>query len=304
MIRQAENKCKIEGILSEINLQPITFKKNGVDAEAIGGNIVVKVTQKITGVEKELSIPVHMFATKLTNKGTANPAYESIMRLKEDFVSIAAAGNEEDADCVRITNGNIRMNEFYGADGRFISTPRINASFINKIKKSECHSEATFTTEFVVSGKSEEIGSDGEPTGRYMIKGILPQYGGKVDVVPFYAESEGVIDAVSTYWNVNDTVRANGRIDFSHETKTFTKEVDFGEPIEEIRTITKSNLIITGGSQEPLDGEFGYNHDEIQAALTERKQRIEAQRDKDMMKRTSHKAAPAQSNQGFADLGF
>jgi hypothetical protein len=298
-MRQAENKVRIEGLLSEINLRDIKFTKDGVEKEAVGGDIRVKVIQKISGEEKELSVPVYMFATKYTKKGTTNPAYESICNVKNDFVSIAAGG-EEAADAIRITNADIRMNEFYAQDGRFISYPRINASFINKIDKATMKPEATFVVEMVVSGISEEIDTNGEATGRSLIKGIVPQYGNRVDVIPFYAESEGVIDAVNTYWEMNNTVRANGRLDFSFETKVMTIESGFGEPTEEYRTISKNDLIITGGSQEPLDEEFAFSHGEIQTALTERKARLEAQKDKDMNKGKE----ATDKTKGFKDLGF
>ena len=304
MLRQAENKVKIEGILAEVDIKPGTFKKNGETQESIGGTINVKVVQKISGVEKELMIPVHMFASKLTNKRTPNPAYESIRKVANEFTSIAAAGGEEGADRVRITNANVRMNEYYSQDGRLISFPRVNASFVNKITKADCKPEATFSAEFVVAKKNEEIDRNGEPTGRYKIDAILPQYGGKVDVIPLFAESDGVISAISTYWDIGDTVRANGRLDFSSKTEVTLEEVDFGEPIEKIRTISKSDLIITGGSQEPLDGEFAFNQSEIQTALAERKARLEAQKDRDMARVSKKTAPPQNSKAGFDDLGF
>lgn len=304
MLRQAENKCKIEGILAEIDLRPGSFNKNGKQMESIGGSIVVKVTQSISGEEKELSIPVHMFASKLTNKGTPNPAYESIKKIADEYVSIAASENGEDgADRVRITSGSVRMNEYYSADGRLISFPRINASFVTRINKGDCKPEATYTAEFVVAAKNEEIKND-EPTGRYRIDAIIPQYGGKVDVVPMYAQSAGVIDAISTYWNVGDTVKANGRLDFSATTETIVEEVDFGEPIEKTRTINRSDLIITGGSQEPLEGDFAFDNAEIQDALADRKAKLEQQKEKDMSRAQSKKAPAANTDNGFADLGF
>lgn len=302
MLRQAENKCKIEGILAEIDIKPGTFNKNGQTMESIGGSILVKVTQKINGEEKELAIPVHMFASKLTNKGTPNPAYASIKTVMDEFTSIASSENgEEGADRVRITNASVRMNEYYGADGRFISFPRVNASFVNKINKSDCNPEATFSMEFVVAAKNEEIVND-EPTGRYRIDGIVPQYGGKVDVVPMYAQNEKAIDAVSTLWEVGDTVKASGRLDFSATTETIIEEVDFGEPIEKTRTINRSDLIITGGSN-PLEGDFAFDNAEIQAALAERKTKLEKQKDRDMS-RAAQKQAPAKASAGFDDLGF
>lgn len=303
MLKQKENKVRIEGTLSEIDIRPTSFKKDGRDVEAVGGSIIVKVNQKISGVEKELLIPVHMFAAKLTNKGTPNPAYESIAKVMNEFKSIASTGDEAQADRVRITNGQIRMNEYYAADGHLISFPRISASFVNKITNGDCKPEATFTAEFAVAAADEEMGRDGEPTGRYKITALLPQYGGKVDVVPMFAESEGVINAVSTYWNVGDTVKANGRLDFSSTTEITYEEVDFGEPVEKVRTINKSDLIITGGSQEPLEGDFALAKEDLDAALADRKLRLEAQKEKDMA-RVAHKQTPAQSGSGFNDLGF
>ena len=304
MLRQAENKVKIEGILSEIDIKPGSFNKNGQTMESIGGSIVVKVTQKINGEEKELAIPVHMFASKLTNKGTPNPAYESIKKIADEYVSIAASETGEDgADRIRITNGSIRMNEYYSQDGRLISFPRVNASFVNRINKADCKPEATFTMEFVVGNMADEMKND-EPTGRYEIKAIVPQYGGKVDVIPLYAQNENVISAISNYWEQGYTVKANGRLDFSATTETTLEEVDFGEPIEKTRTINRSDIIITGGSQAPLEGDFAFDNAEIQAACADRKARLEQQKEKDMS-RAASKHAPAQNtNNGFADLGF
>lgn len=304
MLRQAENRVKIEGILAEIDIKPGSFNKNGQMMESIGGSIIVKVVQKISGEEKELAIPVHMFASKLTNKGTPNPAYESIKKIADEYVSIAASTNGEDgADRVRITSGSVRMNEYYSQDGRLISFPRINASFVTRINKGDCKPEATYTAEFVVANKTEEIIND-EPTGRYKIDAIIPQYGGKVDVVPMYAQSAGVIDAISTYWNVGDTVKANGRLDFSATTETIIEEVDFGEPIEKTRTINRSDLIITGGSQEPLEGDFAFDNAEVQSALADRKARLEKQKDRDMSRAATKQTPPQTTNNGFADLGF
>ena len=300
MIRQA-----IEGILAEIDIKPGSFNKNGQTMESIGGSITVKVTQKISGEEKELAIPVHMFASKLTNKGTPNPAYESIKKIADEYVSIAASDNGEDgADRIRITSGSIRMNEYYSADGRLVSFPRVNASFVQRISKAECKPEATFTTEFVVANKSEEIDRNGEVTGRYRIDAIIPQYGGRVDVVPMFAQSPGVIDAVSTYWEIGDTVKANGRLDFSATTETTLEEVDFGEPIEKTRTINRSDLIITGGSQTALEGDAAFDNAEIQNALADRKLRLEKQKDRDMSRAATRQAPPQTAKNGFADLGF
>jgi len=303
MLKQAENRVKIEGILSEIDLASKPFMKNGKEVEAMGGSITVKVTQKISGKEKELMIPVYMFAAKLTNAGKPNPAYESIKTVKDTFNSIASTGDEDKADRIRITGANIRMNEYYAADGHLISFPRVHASFVTKVAKADCKPEATFAIQFAVGGAAPEVRND-EETGRFKITALVPQYGGKVDVVPMFAESEGVISAISTFWEVGNTYKANGRLDFSSTTEVTYEEVDFGEPIERVRTINKSDLIITGGSQEPLEGDFAYAESDLNEALAERKARLESQKDKDMSRTASKQTPPQKSNAGFSDLGF
>lgn len=302
MIDSKENTVRIEGLLSEVDIKEGSFQKNGQTVESIGGTIKIRVNQKLhDGTEQELEIPVHMFASKLTNKGTANPAYESIARVKNEFKSIASCGINE-ADAVRITSGSINMNEYYAPDGHLVSFPRINSSFVSKVKRDQVKPEATFSAIFVVGSTGFKVDKDGvEDTDTYEIGAILPQYGGKVDIVKFIATSKGVIDAVSNYWHVGDTVKANGRLNFSSRTETVVEDVDFGDPVEKTRTISVSELIITGGSSTPLDGEFAYDNNEIQTALTERQARLAALQDKAKGKTNK---APASTTPNFKDLGF
>ena len=79
------NVVKIEGILSEIDIDYKDFKKNGVDTKAIGGVIKIRVNTQINGTDTELEIPVHMFAAQLTNSGSPNPAYESIEKMDSEL---------------------------------------------------------------------------------------------------------------------------------------------------------------------------------------------------------------------------
>lgn len=299
-MRQAENIVRIEGILSEVNIEKGSFQKNGNTLESIGGSIKIKVAEPGREV---LEVPVTMFATKLTNAGKPNPAYESIEKVLKEYTSIAAAGGEEGADRVRITKASIQMNEYYNDKETLVSFPRINTSFIARIKKEECKPHATFSTEFVVAELGDELDNEGTPTGRYKIRGVLPQYGDKVDVVTFYGESEGVIQAISTYWESGATVKAKGRLNFSSTTEEVIEEVDFGEPTKSVRTINVSELIITGGSQNPLEGEFAYGSDEIKKALAERMARLEESKTK---KKKKGNAAPAQKASGISaeDVGF
>ena len=297
------NIVKIEGILSEIDLKYSTFMKNNVETKGVGGFIKVRVNTVVNGVETELEIPVHMFATQLTKNGTPNPAYESIERVMNEYVSIAASDIDH-ADRIRITRGQIGMNEYYGQNGNLVSFPRITASFVTKINKADCKPDATFNVTFVVGQKKYELDRDGVETNRYSVIGMIPQFGGKIDVVPFVAVNPGVIDGVSNYWAEGDTVRATGKLNFTSKTETFTQAVDFGDPVETTRTISVSELVITGGSSTPLDGEFAISEADVNAALAERKNRLAELKEKAANKGTSGKAPAASAGRKFSDLGF
>lgn len=306
MIKEAENNVRIEGILSEVDLNYGSFKKKttGETVNSIGGSIKIQVNQNINGETVMLEVPVHMFASEYTNKGTKNPAYQNIEKIKNEFTSIAAAGNIQGADAVRITNGKIVMNEFPNRMGEISSYPRISASFVSKISQADMKPEATFTATFVVGKKCAEIDKDGVETGRYKVTGVLPQYGGKVDVVEFITANPKVIEAIDQYWSENDTVSAIGRLNFSSRTETVVKEVDFGEPQETVRTFSVSELVITGGSASPLDGDRAYDMNEIKEALAERKARLDKMKEDAANTASKTRNAPAADSKGRIDLGF
>lgn len=303
MLRQAENKVRIEGILSEINLKYGSFVKNGATVDNIGGNIKVLVHQTINGEDVSLEIPVYMFATKFTNAGKPNPAYESIEKVMTEYVSIASGVGEAGADKIRITNGNIRMNEYYNQQGQLVSFPRVNASFITKAT-GEFRPEASWSLEFAVSSMDFVTDADGvevEPK-KLRIKVIVPQYGGKVDTMEFYATNPRVIDAITSYWENQKTYSAKGRLNFTSTTREIIEECDFGEPDVHIQTVSVSELIVTKGTQSAMEDDMEFKPADLAAALKEHKAYLETLKDKTSQKPHST-PAPTSSNQEF-DLGF
>lgn len=306
MIKEAENKVTIEGLLSEVDLSYGSFikKTTGEKVNSIGGTIKVQVNQNIDGKPVMLEVPVHMFASETTNKGTKNPAYQNIEKIKNEMTSIAAAGGTQGADAIRIVGAKIVMNEFPNRMGEISSYPRINASFVNKIRQDEMKPEATFSITFVVGKKTPEVDREGVETGRYKITGVVPQFGGKVDVVEFITANPKVIEAINQYWSENDTVSAIGRLNFSSRTETVLKEVDFGEPQETVRTFSVSELVITGGSAAPLEEGQAYDIEEIKEALAERKARLEKAKEEAANSSSKTRNAPVADTKGRIDLGF
>ena len=304
MLREAENRVKIEGVLSEIDLKYGSFMRDGKPVETIGGVIKIQVDQQIGGVPATLEIPVHMFSTKYTKKGAANPAFESIEKVMNEYVSIPiAATSGVEPDKVRITSARIEMNEYFGQNGQLISFPRITTSFVARATGT-FKPEATFSAELMVSNVAFVVDKEGvevEPR-KIEVTAILPRYGGRVDVIKLVATNPNVIDAIEQYWQTNDTFKANGRLNFTSQTHIETQEVDFGEPTERVVTTSLSELIITGGSQSPLEGDFAFDVNDIKKALAERKDRLNTLKAKGTKKKAPAPAASAGIDAN--DLGF
>jgi hypothetical protein len=311
-MREAENNVKIEGIISEINLENGSYVKDGKTIETVRGRVNVLVNQVINGVPVESEIPIEMFSPKYTKAGALNPSYESIMRIKDEMVSIAAAGGQEGADGIRI-KGRLMMNEYFNQAKQFVSFPRITTSFATKVDKKNLKPEASFDVEMVVASQGYVDNPDGTPmedangNPRYEVTGLIPMYGGKIDKVKFVCANENVINSVKEYWQDGDTVKAHGRLNFSSTTETSVIEEGFGEAVERSRTITVRDLVITGGNPTPLDGEFAFSASEIKSALAERQARLEELKRKSEEKPMRTRMAPAPANtvsKGSFDLGF
>lgn len=305
MLRQAENRVRIEGILSEINLKYGSYVKNGATVDTIGGDIKVLVNQQVNGEDVSLIIPVYMFASKLTNAGKPNPAYASIESVMKEYVSIASGAGEHGADKVRITSGNIRMNEYWNQQGQLVSFPRVNASFVGKAT-GEFRPEASWSMEFAVASMDFVTDADGvevEPK-KLRIKVIVPQYGGKIDTMELYATNPRVIDAITSYWENQKTYTAKGRLNFTTTTQKIIEEMDFGEPEERIRTTTVSELIVTKGTQAPLEDEMAFAPADLAAALKEHKAYLETLKDKTASKPKNTPAPSGTSAHEAFDLGF
>ena len=85
-LKQTTNKIRIEGILAESNIDYRNYTKNGEEIRAIGGEFQVLVRTVVDGFPKDLMIPVRVFSNELTKKGTKNPAFVSIEKVK-NFVA-------------------------------------------------------------------------------------------------------------------------------------------------------------------------------------------------------------------------
>ena len=158
--------------------------------------------------------------------------------------------------------------------------------------------------EFAVSSidfVTDQEGVEVEPK-KLRIKAIVPQYGDKVDTMEFYATNPRVIDAITSYWENSKTYSAKGRLNFTSTTKEIIEECDFGEPDVRVQTVSVSELIVTKGTQSPMEDDKAFAPADLAKALKEHKAYLETLKDKTNT-RPKATPAPTSSNQNF-DLGF
>lgn len=269
-MKESVNQVNIEGLINEIRINDI--EKNG--KKYISGEVVVKVNDK-EGLESY--IPVSFISADKKANGEPNKIYQNLQALKS-FNSIASAGIEK-ADMIQIRGAKLSENIFMpkGSDKVVLST-RITSNFFTRIQKQNFSPEATFNSIIYIVKMEPEMKNyegDMQETGRLLITGALVGYKDKIDLVTFIVENEKNIEFINSHYQVGDTVRIGGKLNFSEETVTVSKEVGFGEAEERTYTKRKRELIVLRGSAGPLEDEQAYQEEDIKKALLERKARIE-----------------------------
>ena len=273
----SKNEVAIDGILSEVKLQEGTDKNGN---PAIYGEYKIKTTNVIDGIEYKVEIPVRVYQSKITSTGKDNPAYATAQKIMKDYVSIAAGG-EEKATAIRLPEKSTSLQENYflsKATGQMVFSSGVRASFANEISRSDMNPGARFKVIMVIGEISHEVDKNEEETCRLIIKGILPQWGGRVDVVPFIVANRRVADHIEKNWSRGDTVLVGGYINYTSivETEVADESNTFGEVMSSQKTRSVREYIITGGHEEPLTEEEGaYSQDLIAEALQDRQAQIE-----------------------------
>ena len=280
-VKQSKNIAKIVGLLVENNLKVGSYKKDGQDTEYVAGTLTIRVNQMISGKEEENEIPVSVWVGKYTKAGAINPAYESMVKAMNNYVSLAIADNPEAATKILISAGDIVEN-IYSPDGTNVRcSPRIRTSFINSITNlSNYVPEATFTMDIVVMDIADENNKDGIPTGRLKVKGMACKYDGSMDNFDFVVENPNAINFIRSYWQVNDTVQIGGKIRFTSKTEMIEVPTRFGDPVYRPKTTTCRELIITADSSDVLTPEQKFTPAEIEAGQALRNQTIEKAKEK------------------------
>lgn len=296
MLRQAENHVQAVGRLMENDLKYHSYDKNGKKVDAIVGNLIVKYDSPMPNGEiKSSYLPINVFQSKFKNNGEENPLYSSMETVMTDYKSAAATGSEETADFIQTGSGDytgtLSMNVYRGKN-----YVRVSSNFINRVTNpSETY--GTFNCEIFVRSIYDEMEGD-MPTGRLIINGAIPQYNGKVDLIPFVIEDPTIIDIANRYWEAGRTITIAGCIRYyTVETVKANDGVDWiGEAKPQKITTTVNELVITGGQRTPASGDAAYDPVEMKEAINQRLAEIEASA---QIKNTKKESQHIGSNRGF-----
>ena len=285
---QAMNKMNLVGKLMNVDFGE---GKLSDGREYKRATVTIRVTQPVDGKEETSEIPVGFFASPYTSTGKPNPAYKSLVDLKE--LKTAQNVGVDAADQVRITSATLSENNFVSRNGNLINGFQIRGSFINAAKLSDA---ATFNTEVSIMDIHDEVDREDEPTGRLVVRGGIVQYGGRLDVLDFIVEAPDKVEFVSRNWEVNTTQRIVGRVRVtSHEVESSGESSGWGEDIPDTTTTFVRELIITGGDDSAKDEEFSYDPADIKKAFNVRKAMIE------QMQIDARSKAPKQGSSGHTD---
>lgn len=255
-LREAENKVTIEGTLLEVR-HTEWKSKEGINIEL-----------DIEVAENEVHTLKGMTRYKKKD-GSDNGIAKGYQTIIDEYLSVAKHGRDQ-ADKVRVTQGKIGVNDYYGQDGMLKSYPELTTNFVNRVGAGdEFNPRAEFEVEIFVKSVVPEIKND-EETGRVKVNAIIPVFGAKVVPFEFMVSEEGA-EFVADNYEVGCTTKVYGDIVNFKEVKETEVAVAFGKPQKKVSTKTIREYLITGGT-DPYEDESvkAYKIETIQQAMVER----------------------------------
>ena len=292
MLREADNKVFVEGVVSEVNLE--VKQIDGKDA--ITGDIVVQVSD-------DAICTVDVFSYKLKKDGSENSIFKGLSTVKDEYKSIAKIGKDE-ADKVRISGAKITVNDYYNNAGVLKSDVKVQTNFVNRLKVGEeLNPKATFEVEIFVHKISDQVDpKTNEVTGNKIISGLVPVYDGKIVPMDFIVNDPEIIQGVESLYEPGQTIKLYGDVNISISTTKTLVPVAIGKPKEVINTVTTRELIVTGGS-EPYeeDNANSFNVETVKNAMAVRTEMLEElKKKKDAPKNSGGKTASTTPKSGKA----
>lgn len=276
-IRQAFNKVYITGILEEkdIKIEQYEFINDSTGEKFPANRISGTITLDVKGSK----IKVSLRANELTKTGAPNGMFAGYKTVMDEYITRAEAIVKGDESLASIVKVQGELNPYDKIDNRTfeVYTPMyIKGTFFNRGAITDEHKAEFITEIFVESVKAEE--TDGVPTGRTIIEGILPLYRGTVEPVKFVAgedEKGNVGKFILKNYEAGKTYSVRGDIISTVTHKDYTREGMFGTETKTFESVKTEYWLNSGSSPKPylITDPKAYDKNAIKAAMLYRQEK-------------------------------
>lgn len=287
-INKINNNLNIRGILLSADVRANSYDEKDKETKELTGNKVEVVSGRlklITNLETKSTVTVEIFVQKYTKDGKINNVYATLDELvgglktnddikalkkkdsnyKNEVVIYDKAQTEPTMLVVSVFNNNKQYapkfsTNRYVSEGQVKKNARISGGnvYIKEFDGNEENLYCDYEVDGIVKNVIEEMGKDGQPTGRAILNVIVPtQDKNGLDIVELQCtvgvlpatENEEAYDlggAVLDEIQEGDAVKLLGHIENTVKEIEVRTEVRFGRPRVEKRTEFHSEYVVTG----------------------------------------------------------
>ena len=305
---KVNNQLNIRGILLSADVRVTSYDEKDKDTKEPTGNKVEAVSGRlklITNLETKSTVTVEIFNQKYTKDGKVNNLYATLDDLvgglktndeikalkkkdsnyKNEVVIYDKASEEPNMFVVSVFSNNKQYapkfsTNRYVSEGQLKKNARISGGnvYIKEFDGNEENLYCDFEVDGFVKNVKEEMGKNGEPTGRAILNVITPtQDKGELDIVELQyvvgmlpaTEDEEEFDlggAVLDEIQEGDAIKLLGHVENTVREVEVKTEVRLGRPRVTKRTEYNSEYVVTGVD---FVAEDVFDEDEIRDLIKE-----------------------------------
>ena len=287
-ISKISNQLNIRGILLSADVRATSYDEKDKETKETTGNKIEAISGRlklITNLETKSIVTVEIFNQKYTRDGKVNNLYATLDDLvgglktndeikalkkkdsnyKNEVIIYDKTSEEPTMFVVSVFSNDKRYapkfsTNRYVSDGQIKKNARISGGnvYIKEFDGNEENLYCDFEVDGIVKNVKEEIGKDGEPTGRAILNVITPiQDRNELDIVEIQytvgmlpaTENEEEYDlggAVLDEIQEEDAIKLLGHVENTVREVEVKTEVRLGRPRVTKRTEYNSEYVVTG----------------------------------------------------------
>ena len=287
-LSKVSNNLNVRGILLSADVRATSYDEKDKETKEATGNKVEAISGRlklITNLETKSTVTVEIFNQKYTKDGKVNKLYATLddlvgglktndeikalkkkdSKYKNEVVIYDKSSDEPTMLVVSVFSNNKQYapkfsTNRYVSEGQIKKNARISGGnvYIKEFDGNEENLYCDFEIDGIVKNVKEEMGKDGEPTGRAVLNVITPiQDKGELDIVEIQytvgmlpaTENEEEYDlggAVLDEIQEGDAIKLLGHVENTVKEVEVKTEVRLGRPRVTRRTERNSEYVVTG----------------------------------------------------------